>query len=102
MVLFRAARRRIGGTDAAGTHPAAGLDPDRVPVTRIEVLDFVGELFTGAPVPRADLLAAARASGARDALLDRLAADLPDHPLSGVAELWRYVDVPEDLAAAGF
>lgn len=101
MVPFRTAGRRTVGIDAVGTHPAAGIDPDRFPVTRIEVLDFVGDLFTGAPVPRADLLDAARAAGARDALLRRLGADLPDRPLGTVDELWRHVDVPEDLAAAG-
>lgn len=93
-------RSRAGGPQAPD--PGAGIDPDRVPVTRIEVLDFVGELLGGEPVPRAVMIEAARAAGARPALLDLLRAHLPDRPPTGVDELWRYLDVPEDLAAAGF
>ena len=59
-------------------------DPDRVPVTRVEVLDFVGELFGHGPVPRAALLAAARAEDARARLYEVLDAALPDRPLTGL------------------
>ncbi|MER5674644.1 hypothetical protein [Pseudonocardia alni] len=74
-------------------------DPDLVPVTRVEVLDFVGELFGHGPVPRAALLAAARAEDARARLHEVLDAALPDRPLTGLDDLWRHVDVPEDLGA---
>ncbi|MEJ8279901.1 hypothetical protein [Pseudonocardia spirodelae] len=73
---------------------------DTVPVTRVEVLDFVGELFGDGPVSRGELLAAARAEDARPLLYEVLDAALPDRPLTGLADLWRHVDVPEDLAAA--
>ena len=77
-------------------------EPDTVPVTRVEVLDFVGELFTGSPVERAALLAAAGADDARDGLRALLDDRLPHRPLTGLDDLWRHVDVPEDLGAAGF
>lgn len=84
----------------AGADRAIAADP--VPVTRIEVLDFVGALFTGAPVDRAVLLAAARADDARPALAELLDGALPQRPVTGTEDLWRHVDVPEDLAAAGY
>ncbi|MBW0102084.1 DUF2795 domain-containing protein [Pseudonocardia sp. KRD291] len=74
-------------------------DPADVPVTRIEVLDFVGDLFVGAPVGREALIRAARAEGGRPALIAVLEC-LPDVTLAQVCELWRYLDVPEDLSAA--
>jgi len=74
-------------------------DAREVPVTRIEVLDFVGEAFDGTAVDRATLLAAAEADGARPALL-ALLRRLPAGVLTGPEELWSVLDVPVDLGAA--
>lgn len=77
------------------------MPPAEVPLTRIEVLDFVGEAFDdrpdGRPVERAALLETATAAGAREALLVRLRA-LPAVPFAEPADLWVHLpDVPEDL-----
>jgi hypothetical protein len=72
-------------------------EPAEVPLTRIEVLDFVGEAFDRAPVDRAALLDAASRGGARLALLDRL-RELPDGPFAEPPDLWEHLpDVPVDL-----
>jgi hypothetical protein len=77
------------------------LDPSQIPVTRIEVLDFVTEAFVfGRVVDRASLLHTARAAGARPELL-QLLEHLPDVRLTEPAQLWIFLHVPEDLAAAG-
>lgn len=78
-----------------------GGDPESgvLPVIRIEVLDFVGELFVGDPVGRAALIRTARAEGGRTALIAVLER-LPDVTLLHVSDLWCHLDVPEDLAAA--
>ena len=70
---------------------------DQVPLTRIEVLDFVGDAFGRTPVDRAVLVDAAARAGAREALLVRLHR-LPDHLFEEPADLWPHLgDVPEDL-----
>ncbi|OLT15428.1 hypothetical protein BJF78_01555 [Pseudonocardia sp. CNS-139] len=73
-----------------------GHDPEHVPVTRIEVLDFVAEAFDDVPTERARILEVATRNGARHALLDALRR-LPDTPLSEPAQLWDHLgDVPVD------
>ena len=72
-------------------------DPSAVPVTRIEVLDFVGEAFGGGPVDRDTLVRTAAAGGARGALLTRL-RNLPDERYAEPDDMWSHLpDVPEDL-----
>lgn len=69
----------------------------KVPVTRIELLDSVGEIFGDSPVDRAALVRAAAQAGARDALLARL-SELPEGPFTEPSELWLHLpDVPVDL-----
>jgi hypothetical protein len=71
-------------------------DPDHVPVTRIEVLDFVAEAFDEVPTGRAEILEVAARNGARHALLDALSR-LPDAPLWEPEQLWLHLgDVPVD------
>lgn len=68
-----------------------------VPLTRIEVLDFVGEAFDDRPVDRAGLIGTAAAAGARELLLRRLRALPPVH-FTEPEDLWiQLPDVPEDL-----
>lgn len=68
-----------------------------VPLTRIEVLDFVGEAFGDRPVDRDLLVRTAAAAGARDVLLRRLRA-LPPLDFTEPEDLWiQLPDVPEDL-----
>ncbi|MDN5914287.1 MAG: hypothetical protein L0I76_04135 [Pseudonocardia sp.] len=74
-------------------------ESEDVPVTRIEVLDFVGDLFLGDPVSREALIRTAGAEGGRPALIEVLER-LPSTTLSEISDLWRYLDVPEDLSAA--
>jgi len=73
-------------------------DPSSVPVTRIEVLDFVADAFVGETVDRATLLRTARAAHARPELL-RLLEQLPELGVTELAQLWTVLDVPEDLSA---
>ena len=82
-------------------HGMASLDePLDVPLTRIEVLDFVGEAFGGRPVDRTVLIETAAAAGARDVLMTRLRA-LPAVHFADPEDLWtRLPDVPEDLQRA--
>lgn len=69
-------------------------DPAHVPVTRIEVLDFVAEAFDDVPTGRAEILRVATRNGARHALLHTLRR-LPDAPLAEPAQLWQHLpDVP--------
>jgi Protein of unknown function (DUF2795) len=69
-------------------------DPEHVPVTRIEVLDFVAEAFDDLPTGRAELREVAARNGARHALLATLDR-LPDAPLSDPGQLWQHLgDVP--------
>ena len=73
-------------------------DSSSVPVTRIEVLDFVADAFVGEAVDRAALLRTARAAHARPELL-RLLEQLPEFEVTELAQLWTVLDVPEDLSA---
>jgi hypothetical protein len=69
---------------------AESPDPDRVPVTRIEVLDFVAEAFDRLPAGRAEILEVAGRNGARPALLREL-AQLPEAPLWEPEQLWEHL-----------
>jgi hypothetical protein len=73
-------------------------DPSSVPLTRIEVLDFVADAFVAETVNRATLLRTARAAHARPELL-RLLEQLPKFEVTELAQLWTVLDVPEDLSA---
>lgn len=73
------------------------LDDPRVPVTRIEVLDFVGEAFDDDRPTRSALVTHAAAEGARPALLELLAT-LPDGRFDDPDALWAALPgVPVDL-----
>ena len=61
-------------------------DPSSVPVTRIEVLDFVADAFVGESVDRAALLRTARAAHARPELL-RLLEQLPEFEVTELDQL---------------
>jgi hypothetical protein len=72
------------------------VDTDRV-VTRVEVIDHIGEAFTTGSLTRADLMAAASRSGARSAVVDLLGR-LPDRKFSRPHDLWdNLADVPIEL-----
>lgn len=57
--------------DISGSMPISG------DVTRVEVVDHVGQAFSAGPMTRADLVAAASHSGARPAVVNVLGR-LPD------------------------
>jgi hypothetical protein len=66
-------------------------------VTRVEVVDHIGDAFAGGPLTRSDLLVAAQRVGARAAVLELLER-LPDHRFSRPNELWTDLkDVPIEL-----
>ncbi|HKX72290.1 MAG TPA: DUF2795 domain-containing protein [Acidimicrobiales bacterium] len=68
-----------------------------VAVTRVEVIDHIGQAFAGAPLTRSDLLAAARLGSARPEVLELLGR-LPDRRFSRPHELWVDLrDVPIEL-----
>jgi Protein of unknown function (DUF2795) len=68
-----------------------------VAVTRVEVVDHIGDAFAGGPLTRSDLLVAARHGGARPAVLEVLER-LPDRRFSRPHELWTDLkDVPIEL-----
>ena len=68
-----------------------------VVVTRVEVIDNIGDAFAGTPLTRSDLIGAARRVGARPAVLELLER-LPDHRFSRPNELWTDLkDVPIEL-----
>jgi hypothetical protein len=76
------------------TFPASSVN---VAVTRVEVIDHIGDAFGGAPLTRADLLVAAQRVGARPAVLELLER-LPDHRFARPNELWTDLkDVPIEL-----
>lgn len=56
-------------------------------VTRVEVIDHIGEAFASGPLTRADLLTAARDVGARPAVIELLGT-LPDRKFARPHELW--------------
>lgn len=56
-------------------------------VTRVEVIDHIGEAFAGGPLTRSDLLSAAQRVGARPAVIDLLGT-LPDRKFTRPHELW--------------
>jgi peptidoglycan/LPS O-acetylase OafA/YrhL len=94
------AHRRLG--DQPSREGSVGLvvpssDPGDVPVTRIEVLDFVAEAFDAVPVRPRSLVEVAIGNGARDAVLEVLCR-LPDVELRESAQLWDHLEeVPESL-----
>jgi hypothetical protein len=67
-------------------------DSSSVPVTRIEVLNFIADAFGGEAVDRAALLRTARAAHARPELL-RLLDQLPEFEVTELAQLWMVLDV---------
>jgi len=71
------------------THIAdhAGTRPNALPVTRVEIIDHLGSAFTGAWVPKTELLAQAERGGARPEVLDVL-GDLPDGSFNRPQDLW--------------
>jgi hypothetical protein len=56
-------------------------------VTRVEVIDHIGEAFGTGPLTRSDLLSAAQRVGARPAVLELLGT-LPDRKFARPHELW--------------
>jgi hypothetical protein len=66
-------------------------------VTRVEVVDHIGEAFAGGPLTRSDLVATAQRVGARPAVVDLLGT-LPDRKFSRPHELWNdLAHVPIEL-----
>jgi hypothetical protein len=77
--------------------PTIPLSGASVAVTRVEVIDHIGEAFVGGPLTRSDLLNAARRVGARPAVVELLGR-LPDRKFSRPHELWNDLrDVPIEL-----
>lgn len=66
-------------------------------VTRVEVIDHIGQAFGTGPLTRSDLVAAAGHSGARAEVVDVLGR-LPDgHKFTRPHELWHdLADIPID------
>jgi hypothetical protein len=58
-----------------------------VAVTRVEVIDHVGEAFAAGPLTRSDILVAASSRGARPAVLEVLER-LPDRKFSRPHDMW--------------
>jgi Protein of unknown function (DUF2795) len=67
---------------APSPSPAAQLG-----VTRVEVIDHIGEAFAAGPLTRSDLMTAARTVGARPAVIELL-GQLPDRKFARPPELW--------------
>jgi hypothetical protein len=68
-----------------------------VAVTRVEVIDHIGEAFTNGPLTRSDLVVAAQRVGARSAVIELLGT-LPDRKFSRPHELWNDLSyVPIEL-----
>ena len=66
-------------------------------VTRVEVVDHIGDAFAGGPLTRSDLVATAQRVGARPAVVDVLGT-LPDRKFSRPHELWNdLAHVPIEL-----
>jgi hypothetical protein len=66
-------------------------------VTRVEVVDHLGEAFASGPLTRSDLMATAQRVGARPAVVDLLGT-LPDRKFSRPHELWNdLAHVPIEL-----
>lgn len=66
-------------------------------VTRVEVVDHIGEAFAGGPLTRSDLVATAQRVGARPAVVELLGT-LPDRKFSRPHELWNdLAHVPIEL-----
>lgn len=74
------------------TDPSASTVAEAV--TRVEVIDHIGEAFAGSPLTRFDLQNVARRHGARSAVIDLLGT-LPDRRFTRPHELWNDLrDVP--------
>jgi Protein of unknown function (DUF2795) len=66
-------------------------------VTRVEVVDHIGEAFASGPLSRSDLMATAQRVGARAAVVELLGT-LPDRKFSRPHELWNdLAHVPIEL-----
>jgi hypothetical protein len=61
--------------------------PASLAVTRVEVIDHIGEAFTAGPLTRSDLLGAAQRVGARPAVIELLGT-LPDRKFNRPHDLW--------------
>jgi hypothetical protein len=57
-------------------------------VTRVEVIDHIGEAFTGNPLTRSDLVGAAQRADARPAVIELL-GQLPDRRFARPHDLWQ-------------
>jgi Protein of unknown function (DUF2795) len=67
-----------------------------MPVTRVEIADHVEAAFSGEPIHKAELLEAARASGARLEVV-KVLKRLPERDFRELRELWPQVpDLPVD------
>jgi hypothetical protein len=68
-----------------------------VAVTRVEVIDQIGDAFAGTPLTRSDLIVAAQRVGARPAVVELLQR-LPDRRFARPHDLWTDLrDVPIEL-----
>jgi Protein of unknown function (DUF2795) len=56
-------------------------------VTRVEVVDHIGDAFASGPLSRSDILTAAQSVGARPAVIELL-GQLPDRRFARPHELW--------------
>jgi hypothetical protein len=83
----------VSDRDAAAASPT----PHRAPVTRTEVMDHVAGAFASGPATTAEVVAAARASGARPKLV-ALLRRLPERTIAAPADLWvgDLADIPVD------
>jgi hypothetical protein len=66
-----------------------------IPFSRFEIAELIGDLFDAGPVPRFQLLAAARSRGARRCLLLML-EQLPNRAIGDLHDLWTQLpDLPD-------
>ncbi len=71
---------------------AVDVPAETTPVTRVEIADHLETAFTGGPVGRQGLVAAAAETTARTAVVEVLAS-LPERHYSQLRQLWE--DLPE-------
>lgn len=71
-------------------------DQSPAPLTRLEILDAIEQVFATPPVTTSEILATAEESGARAELLAAL-RQLPERRFDNVRDLWNYLsDIPVD------
>lgn len=74
---------------------ASGSVPTGRVVTRVEVIDHIGQAFGAGPMTRADLVAAANHNGARPAVVNVLGRLPQDRKFTRPHDLWHDLsDVP--------